>query len=453
MKSRQRLIGAISAIALSVGSCVLAVPAVAQSSVNDVIAGVDWAGTHRTDAWVESPIDDAFYATPEVMDPRPGAVLRTQPAPHLLNTFGPRFPAYAQKILYTSTTQDGRPVPVSGYIMEPRNPWRGPGPVPTVIFAPGTRGQADICAPSRGAYLLGSYSRPDKALGINYEIIVQYHLLELGMRVVNTDYIGLGTEGVHTYVNNIEEAHAVLDAARAALSVANVDPRSPIAFYGYSQGGGAAAAAAEFASSYAPELNVKGTYAGAVPADLPQVIKAIDGSSISGVLGMSINSYAARDPEFRSIVKEYLNEAGEEFLRRSARSCLADAAVDDGLKTTRFFTKDGRTLSESLGSDPRIIKILDRQKLGRKKPSAPIMVGSAIHDDLVPNAQVRQLSRDYCQLGAEVYYFESSLPVITPSIPSGLNHAAQAFGDLPEAARYLYDRFLDRPALNNCPAT
>ncbi|MCW1007247.1 lipase family protein, partial [Streptococcus anginosus] len=75
------------------------------------------------------------------------------------------------------------------------------------------------------------------------------------------------------------QAHAVLDAVRAAAQVSGsgVTSTAPVALAGYSQGGGAAAAAAELASDYAPELDLKGAYVGAPPADLVQVADRIDG--------------------------------------------------------------------------------------------------------------------------------------------------------------------------------
>jgi predicted esterase len=55
----------------------------------------------------------------------------------------------------------------------------------------------------------------------------------------------------------------------------SLDPHGPLAFWGYSQGGGAAASAAELASSYAPELDVVGSYAGAPPADLKALFRTL----------------------------------------------------------------------------------------------------------------------------------------------------------------------------------
>jgi dienelactone hydrolase len=117
--------------------------------------------------------------------------------------------------------------------------------------------------------------------------------------VVVTDYAGLGaTDRLHTYVNRLDGAHAVLDAVRAArnLEGASVTVDSPVGLYGYSQGGGATAAAAELQPSYAPDITLAGTYSGAPPADLTEVTKAIDGSDLAGALGWAVNGFLQSDP-------------------------------------------------------------------------------------------------------------------------------------------------------------
>lgn len=79
-------------------------------------------------------------------------------------------------------------------------------------------------------------------------------LLARGFSVVVTDYQGIGTPGGHAYLQPVPESHAVLDAARAAIRLGVTAPNAPVGIWGYSQGGGAAAAAAEQARSYAPDL-------------------------------------------------------------------------------------------------------------------------------------------------------------------------------------------------------
>ena len=162
--------------------------------------------------------NDDFYQPPAQFSTHPqapGTVLRTQPVDN----------TRATKMLYASTDQDGKPVAVSGYVIEPDRPAVG-----TVVFAPGTRGQGDMCAPSKGPWLVGAVS--PTAMSVNYELPIQYYAASLGLRVIVTDYIGLGTPGIHTYVNAAEEAHAVLDAARAGLRVAKAPLDSPVGLHG-----------------------------------------------------------------------------------------------------------------------------------------------------------------------------------------------------------------------------
>lgn len=142
------------------------------------------------------------------------------------------------------------------------------GKRPLVTFAVGTRGLGDTCAPSKTL-----------ANGTNYEAAIINSFLSRGWAVVVTDYQGLGTPGAHTYVVGRREGRSVLDAARAAqrLAGSGLDATTPVGVYGYSQGGGAAAWAAELAASYAPELDLKGVVEGGVPADLPAVASGLDG--------------------------------------------------------------------------------------------------------------------------------------------------------------------------------
>ena len=412
--------------------------------------GINWAANNSGNQWLESPIDDAFYQPPPDIPTTPGTLIRTEPAPHIANLFGPDFPGFAQTMLYSSTDQNGNPVAVAGYVIEPTATWTGPGPTPTIVFAPGTRGQGDICAPSRGALLSSAFSPEDQAIGFNYELPVQYAAVSMGIRVVMTDYIGLGTPGVHTYANAAEQAHAVLDAGRASFQVSDIPADSPLALHGYSQGGGAVAAAAEHAASYAPELVIKGTYAGAPPANLLEVFKMVDGSTISPVLGMAINGFAARDAQFKAAVDRHLSNEGRALLATLANRCIADASATLAFTPSERFIKDGGSFESVLEQEPDTVALLDRQRLGRLPPTGPILVSIGLFDDVIPQPQVQQLARDYCQRNATVLYEEDPMARITPDIKSGLNHGVMVFADIPTSLQYLTDRFNNVPAPTNC---
>src|SRR5699024_268392 len=105
------------------------------------------------------------------------------------------------------------------------------------------------------------------------------NLLSKGFAVMVTDYEGLGMPGGHTYVVGQSEGRALLDGVRAAqkLPGSGLSTSSPVGLMGYSQGGGAAGWAAELAGTYAPELKLRGTVAGGVPADLLAVAEFAEG--------------------------------------------------------------------------------------------------------------------------------------------------------------------------------
>ncbi len=390
-------------------------------------------------ALVHDP-DDPFYLPPADLPDAPGQLIRTEPATHLLNVAGPDFPGHAYRILYTSTTMLGETVATSGFVIEPARRWAGAGTTPTLVFAPGTRGADDSCAPSRGPWLTGFYPPVTQESNPNYELAFYYDAALHGMRVVVVDYIGLGTPGVHTYVNSVEEAHAVLDAARAVAPAGG-----PVGFSGYSQGGQAAAAAAELAADYAPELDVRGTYAGAAAGDLGMVMHTIDGSELTGVMGYAIAGFAARDPATAAEIDTILTPGGRDFVRDNLSNCVRDSAREWGGRDTRPLTTTGQRLSEAVATLPRVRHLIDEQRLGRLQPNAPILLTSVDRDEIIPNEQVRELGRDYCATGAQVLYRTNAAPPRSSSY-----HAYGLIADHPVALDYLIDRFNGVPAPDNC---
>lgn len=348
-------------------------------------------------------------------------------------------------ISYASTLMDGTPTTVTGMVYEPKAPWQGPGERPTIVYAPGTRGAGDQCAPSR-AYTAPSAG--DRNQNFDAAAGLYDFALSQGVRVVVTDYIGLGTPGHHSYVNNIEEAHAVLDAARAGLKLAGAPADAPVGFAGYSQGGGAAAAAGEYAATYAPELNVKGTFAGAPPADLFEVMRAVDGSSLVHVLGYSINGFASRSPAFSHEIIDELNPRGREFLTDAETFCLRDSMSTWGNTRTSELTKSGESFEELLRRKPAASRMLREQRLGQHALNAPMLVMNSPTDDIIPYQQARTMARDFCAAGGTVQFENARAVNVRPG--SGANHAAPTARSLLHGTRYLIDRFKEVPAPSNC---
>ncbi len=115
---------------------------------------------------------------------------------------------------------------------------------PVVVWAHGTVGVANHCAPS-----LNPRSDRDKQYLNTW--------LSLGYAVVAPDYAGLGSSGLHHYLNARGEAWSVLDSVRAALK--QFPLKNELILVGQSQGAHAAFASAGYQPQYAPELNIRAT--------------------------------------------------------------------------------------------------------------------------------------------------------------------------------------------------
>lgn len=416
-----------------------------------VIAGVCVAAVATP---VASAEPTGFYLPPAEFDTTAGAVVRAESLPLLASFPGSdgTWPGRGQRVMYTSRLQDDSPVAVTGTYIEASQPWRGTGERPTIVVAPGTVGQGDQCAPSQ-AFQTGLNATVDPlSFSANQEMLAASVWIARGARVFVTDYVGLGTPGLHTYVNRIEEAHAVLDAARAANTLSGTGPSTPLALWGYSQGGGAVAAAAEMAPSYAPELNIKGTWAGAPPADLLATLDQVDGTLIGGVIGFAVNGFVERRPELLEPFNARLTPEGKAVMAALSESCIGDVILKFPFLRTSTYTVDHLPLLENLRTIPEAAPIFDEQRIGSLAPTSPVLVTSGRNDDTVPYEQARQLAVDWCDKGATVDFRTNDLPPILPGavLP---NH----FGpDLLDgyangaALSYITDRLNDVPLASGC---
>lgn len=436
MPPRPRTLAAAVAVALCLGAqAVPAVAADAPATATEVSRGI------------EIP---AFYTPPATLPEADGALVRSEPLPLALSlpSLGGPLPGEATRLMYKSTDAGGEPVAVTGAYIEPSAEWRGAGPRPLVAVAPGTMGQGDQCAASMA--LEHPLRFNGETVSVGYEDLSIYRLLLRGVAVVVTDYVGLGTtDRLHTYVNRVDGAHAVLDAVRAARSLdsASVTSDSRVGLFGYSQGGGATAAAAELQPTYAPDVTLAGTYAGAPPADLVEVTEAIDGGDLAGALGWSLNGFLQSEPDLRPIADRYINRAGEAALEDLSTMCVGDALFAYGGDSSTAWTTGGQSISDVIRAEPTLQAFLAEQRIGGLKPASPVRVATGTADDLVPHDQSRQLAVDWCRKGAKVTYD----PVVLPGVGSGLlNHFAPLLADQGKAISWLTDRLSGEPARSNC---
>jgi hypothetical protein len=365
-----------------------------------------------------TPPPPDFYQPPASLTGRPGDVIAT-----FATNFGLNGDVTSTAIKYRSTSATGQRNYVIGTLLVPKAPWTGGGPRPIVSFAPGTQGVGDTCA--------ASLTVPNSTF---YQQATLQALLGRGWAVAVSDYEKLGTPGDHTYVVKDAEGHALLDIVRAAqrLPGSGVAANAPVAFWGYSQGGQAAAAAAELESSYAPELNVVGTAAGGVPSDLGALAEYLDGPgnlffSFLALAALGLNSAY---PELN--LESYLNDTGRQLLEQGRNACLID-----GLPLAA-----GRHISELTTRNPLVepqwqARIAE-QRLGDVAPAAPVLLYHGTLDEIIPFAQGTRLRDAWCAGGTRVEWQEHAVDHI--------------LGVLIDASAWLDARFKGQPLTPTCNA-
>ncbi|KNX38291.1 lipase family protein [Luteipulveratus halotolerans] len=426
--------------------------AAAVTSVAAALALIAAPAHAETSRGVEIP---AFYDPPASVPAAPGTPIRGEPMPLAVN-LPVVFPGTSTRLMYSTTDSSGKATAVTGALISSTKAWTGSGPRPVVAFAVGTIGQGDQCAPSYGLehpVVLG-VGDGTTTFGVNYDMAQMTFLLNKGYDVALTDYVGLGTtDRLHTYVNRADQAHALLDVVRAARQApgSRVTAQTQVGLWGYSQGGGAVAAAAEEQPSYTADVNLVGSYAGAPPADLEATIKGVDGNLIAGVLGFTINGLRESYPQLKPVIDANLNAKGAAALDSISTACIGDAIGSYAFAKSTSWTKDGRSLSQIVAADPGVRAIVQEQRIGTRKPTSPVLVTSDLADGTVPHAQVRRLAVDWCGKGAPVTYKGLGLPPLPGDTDRlAVHHLAGAAEGLPSALSWLSDRFAGKPVTNSC---
>jgi pimeloyl-ACP methyl ester carboxylesterase len=112
---------------------------------------------------------------------------------------------------------------------------------PLIVFGHGSVGFAPKCAPTH-LNLAGAVDDQDYPTPL-------YRLAGAGYTVIAPDYNGFSYGQAPGYFDAEDEAHAVLDATRAAAKILK-NPPAKVAFVGHSQGGHAVISAQSYAEAY-----------------------------------------------------------------------------------------------------------------------------------------------------------------------------------------------------------
>lgn len=371
-------------------------------------------------ATVLPPQLDPFYSIPSTMPSGPpGTIIRSRPVLAQALPLLP-VPVKAWQVIYKSTLLTGEDVAVSGIVLEPLSAW--PGARPIVSYTTGTAGINPVCATS---YQLAN--------GVEYETAIFGLALAKGWAVAITDYIGRSVgPGPQHYLVGVEAGHATIDMARAAQHIGGLSAASPVGFWGYSEGGHAAAWSAELAGSYAPGLNVVGTAAGGVPGDVRQVARHLDGTAFSGITMLAaVGLNEVYDLPF----DEILNDAGRAAVALARSTCVELTSGFLSFQRLSNFT----TVSDPIGL-PQWQAALAAVSAGKQAPAAPLYMYHGTLDELIPFSNARALKDKYCGMGARITWRPMYFVAHIGGVPVGA----------PGAVSWLDDRFRGRAASSSC---
>jgi pimeloyl-ACP methyl ester carboxylesterase len=373
----------------------------------------------------------SFYDPPDEVPETPGTLIRTEPAKFYLDPLRlVPAPARVERVMFASRDRLDRPIAVTGTVLTPTRPRTRRADRGLVAFAVGTQGIGDQCAPSR-----------QLAAGREYESVFVTGLLARGFNIVVPDYQGLGMAGTHTYMSREVQGHVVLDALRAARELDNPDiPRDgPTAIVGYSQGGGAAASAAELWHDYAPDVDVIGAVCGAVPADLTLLAPMLDGSAYFAFLGYALIGLSA---DYRVDLLPLLNDRGNEIVAAMQSQCMFESLRRYAFTRSATLTRDGRSIVDLLGDEPFATIVADQQIGNGRRPRMNVLLSHSRLDDVVPYECGRALAERWARQGAHVRLSTNYAPT----------HAGAALASYGAAFTFLNRRFNGLPMRANTAA-
>lgn len=318
--------------------------------------------------------------------------------------------ADAHQVTYWTVSPAGAPAPSTGAVFVPEGPVPAGG-WPVVSWAHGTTGIGDSCAPSRAprsdvdaAYLSGWLSR--------------------GYAVVATDYVGLGTEGVHAYLHGQSEGKSVIDMVRAGRALLP-DLSSTWVAVGHSQGGHAAMFAAHAATRYAPELDYRGAVATGTPANLDLVLP-LGGPRFPdlGLFGATtfssfiLQGLTSVDPDVH--IERYLTDRGVALVEAAAQACFDELeALGGGMEVSAL-------VKEPLGDDAVRAALREYLEVPVSGYDRPIFVAHGLADRTVPYPLGAKLAMDLQAAGQDVTF---------ASYSGGHSASMQQF--LPDAATFV----------------
>lgn len=321
----------------------------------------------------------------------------------------------AYRTLYATTDVHGKPAVSTAAIFLPRAKAPAAGH-PVIAWAHGTTGLGDDCTPSA----LPRSERDETYLN---------HWLKQGYAVVATDYAGLGTPGLMSYLSGEVAARSVVDSVKAAHRT-DLPLSKKWAIVGQSQGAGAALNAARRATAYSrgSGLDYRGVVATGTPANIEHIVWQAGPAFPPVALPSALNAYAAyilagfadARPDLKP--DSVLTARGKRVLRLAETLCYGPLADElDGEHLNTWFS---RPLTSVPGIQAALVDYMATPYSGYDRP---IFLGQGLLDTDVPAVSAGSL---YAQmLGA-------GQPVEFHAYP-GEDHSGTVLASIPDSTPFL----------------
>lgn len=311
-------------------------------------------------------------------------------------------------LTYKMLGQSGQEVQATSLVFTP-NTQPPVGGWPIVVWAHGTTGVADVCAPSKAALADSTKDLISK-------------LLAAGYVVVAPDYEGLGTPGIHPFLNVKSEAFSITDAVVATrnyLSQRNLLTSKKWVTVGHSQGGHAALGAAQYASR--AQLDYKGTVAVAPASNLGFILIAGEQSVANATLDKKISMYAQLDT-YTALVTAGIRNTQPTFdypqvftpqissiAQQAETICSGPLGQTFGAGMTQYATEHNGTLDGYTRTQPNFMAVplvktfldKDSQPL-QVKVTTPIIIYQGLADSTVPKVATDILISNATVVGTKI---------------------------------------------------
>lgn len=315
-------------------------------------------------------------------------------------------------ILYSTTDQRGAPAQASGALYLP--PGLPPaGGWPLVVWAHGTVGIGDACAPSR---------RPPTDRNGTYFNAV----LEHGYAILAPDYQGLGTPGQFSYYNTAVEGMSILDAV-AAVRTTPIPLSAKWVVIGQSEGAHAAMSAASlYARGGGPAAGLSGVLATGLRTDpstsLPEMFRPTSTGSANQV-GYSAYFLASLQDLEPDRVNPYLSDFGRDYVAKATTECLGDLVRDAGGRRPAALFADPYAPTPTFAAD------IARLTGYRERFTTDITIGYGTADIDVPHT-------DTDRYGQQLQQNNPAIRVSVNRYP-GKDHSGAFLASLPDALAFL----------------